>query len=79
MRAFAGKASRHCTLSAREQSRSRTKSRVRARVEYVFHELKCRFGMTRVHYRGQEKNANHLFAALVLVNLVMAKRLLLQT
>jgi IS5 family transposase len=45
----------------------------------VFHVLKCRFGFTKVRYRGLAKNANHLFAALGLVNLVMAKRRLLQT
>ena len=73
------KASRHRTLGTRERNRNRTKSKVRSRVEHVFHVLKCRFGMTRVRYRGLEKNANHLFAALALVNLVMAKRRLLQT
>ena len=73
------KASRHRALSAQERSRNRTKSSVRSRVEHVFHVLKCRFGFTKVRYRGLEKNANHLFAALALVNLVMAKRRLLQT
>ena len=73
------KASRNRALSAQERSRNRTKSRVRSRVEHVFHVLKCRFGFTKVRYRGLEKNANHLFAALALVNLVMAKRRLLQT
>ena len=73
------KASRHRALSAQERSRNRSKSRVRSRVEHVFHVLKCRFGFTKVRYRGLEKNANHLFAALALVNLVMAKRRLLQT
>ena len=72
------KASRHRALSAQERGRNRTKSRVRSRVEHVFHVLKCRFGFTKVRYRGLEKNANHLFAALALVNLVMAKRRLLQ-
>jgi IS5 family transposase len=73
------KASRNRALSAQERNRNRTKSRVRSRVEHVFHILKCRFGFTKVRYRGLEKNANHLFAALALVNLVMAKRRLLQT
>ena len=73
------KASRHRALSAQERSRNRTKSRIRSRVEHVFHVLKCRFGFTKVRYRGLAKNANHLFAALGLVNLVMAKRRLLQT
>jgi IS5 family transposase len=73
------KASRHRTLSVQERARNRTKSRVRSRVEHVFHVLKCRFGFTKVRYRGLDKNANHLFAALALVNLVMVKRRLLQT
>jgi len=73
------KSSRHRTLSVQERSRNRSKSKVRSRVEHVFHVLKCRFGFTKVRYRGLEKNANHLFAALALVNLVMAKRQLLQT
>jgi IS5 family transposase len=73
------KASRHRMLSTLEMSRNRTKSKIRSCVEHVFHVLKCRFGMTRVRYRGLEKNANHLFTALALVNLVMAKRRLLQT
>jgi IS5 family transposase len=73
------KASRNRALSAQERSRNRTKSRVRSRVEHIFHILKCRFGFTKVRYRGLEKNANHLFAAMALVNLVMARRRLLQT
>jgi IS5 family transposase len=73
------KASRNRALSAQERSRNRTKSRVRSRVEHIFHILKCRVGFTKVRYRGLEKNANHLFAAMALVNLVMAKRRLLQT
>jgi IS5 family transposase len=73
------KASRHHVLSAQERSRNRTKSKVRSRVEHVFHVLKSRFGFSKVRYRGLEKNTNHLFAALVPVNLVMAKRRLLQT
>lgn len=52
------KASRHRALSAQERRCNRTKSRVRSRVEHVFHVLKCRFGMTKVRYRGLEKNAN---------------------
>ena len=31
-----------------------------------------------VRYRGLEKNANHLFAVFVLVNIVLAKRQLLR-
>ena len=71
-----GNRNRPLTVVAREKNR--IKSRVRAKVEHVFRVLKCQFGQTKVRYRGREKNANHLFAALALVNLVMAKRRLLQ-
>ncbi|MFZ5592833.1 MAG: transposase [Pseudomonadota bacterium] len=47
-------------------------------MEHVFRVLKRQFGFTKVRYRGLEKNANHLFAALGLVNIVMAKRRLLR-
>ena len=39
--------------------------------------LKRQFGFTKVRYRGLDKNANHLFAAFALVNIVLAKRRLL--
>lgn len=56
------------------RAKNRTKSRIRARVEHVFHVLKCRFGFAKVRYRGLMKNANRVFTALALVNLVMAQR-----
>ncbi|MFN9031625.1 MAG: transposase, partial [Betaproteobacteria bacterium] len=49
-------------------------NRTRARVEHVFHVLKRLFGFAKVRYRGLEKNANRVFTALALVNLVMACR-----
>jgi IS5 family transposase len=51
-----------------------TKNRTRARVEHVFHVLKRQFGFAKVRYRGLAKNANRVFTALALVNLVMAQR-----
>jgi IS5 family transposase len=47
-------------------------------VEYVFRVLICQFDFAKVRYRGLVKNANHLFVAFVLVNLVLAKRLLMR-
>jgi IS5 family transposase len=47
-------------------------------VEHIFRVLKRQFGFTKVHYRGLGKNANHLFAAFALVNIVLAKRRLLR-
>jgi IS5 family transposase len=56
------------------RSKNRTKNRTRARVEHVFHVLKRQFGFVKVRYRGLAKNANQVFTALALVNLVMAQR-----
>jgi IS5 family transposase len=56
------------------RAKNRTKNRTRARVEHVFHVLKRQFGFAKVRYRGLIKNANRVFTALALVNLVMAQR-----
>jgi transposase, IS5 family len=72
------KSSRHYTLSADERSRNRTKSKVRSKVEHVFHVMKRQFGYTKVRYRGLDKNAHHLFIKCALVNLVLSKRRLLR-
>jgi IS5 family transposase len=72
------KGARNNPLTTTDKSKNTTKSRTRARVEHLFHTLKCRFGYTKVRYRGLNKNANHLFAACALVNLVTAKKHLLR-
>ena len=72
------KRARNNPLTETDQSKNTTKSRTRARVEHLFHTLKCQFGYTKVRYRGLNKNANHLFAACALVNLVTAKKHLLR-
>lgn len=72
------KGRRNHPLTGEDKRKNRTKSSVRAKVEHLFRVLKCQFGFTKVRYRGLEKNANHLFAALALVNIVMAKRRLLR-
>lgn len=72
------KGARHRSLSSVERQRNRTKSRVRAKVEHVFHVMKRQFTYTKVRYRGLDKNANHVFAACALINLVMAKKRLLR-
>jgi transposase, IS5 family len=56
------------------RAKNRTKNRTRARVEHVFHVLKRQFGFAKVRYRGLMKNANRVFTALALVNLVLAQR-----
>jgi IS5 family transposase len=72
------KGSRHRSLSADERARNRTKSKVRSKVEHVFHVMKRQFGYTKVRYRGLDKNAHHLFIKCALVNLVLSKRRLLR-
>jgi transposase, IS5 family len=69
---------RNRPLTDEDKRRKRTKSGVRAKVEHIFRVLKRQFGFTKVRYRGLDKNANHLFAAFALVNIVMAKRRLLR-
>jgi IS5 family transposase len=56
------------------RAKNRTKNRTRARVEHVFHVLKRQFGFVKVRYRGLAKNANRVFTALALVNLVVVQR-----
>lgn len=56
------------------RAKNRNKNRTRARVEHVFLVLKRQFGFAKVRYRGLAKNANRVFTALALVNLVMALR-----
>ncbi len=72
------KGCRSRSLSDEEQAKNRTKSRVRAKVEHPFLVLKRIFGFNKVRYRGLDKNANRLFVACGLVNLYMARRLLLR-
>jgi IS5 family transposase len=72
------KGSRYVELTEEDKSRNRNKSKVRSKVEHLFHILKYQFGFRKVRFRGLDKNANHLFAACALANLVMAKPRLLK-
>ncbi len=72
------KGHRHRALTVEDRRRNRTKSKVRARVEHCFGVMKRQFGYTKVRYRGLDKNANHVFAACALINIVMAKKRLLR-
>lgn len=65
-------------LTDEERACNRTKSRVRAKVEHQFGIIKRQFGFTKVRYRGLEKNAQWLFVACALSNMVMAKKHLLR-
>jgi IS5 family transposase len=72
------KGCRNKQLSSGERLKNRTKSRVRAKVEYPFLVIKRIFGFCKVRYRGIIKNANWLFVACGLTNLYMVRKRLLQ-
>ena len=72
------KARRNRPLTKHEKARNKTKSRIRSRVEHVFHVIKRQFGFIKVRYKGLDKNANQLFACCALVNLVFMKKRLLR-
>jgi IS5 family transposase len=67
------KCSRNRKLTDDERSKNWNKSKVRAKVEPVFHVIKRQFGFTKVRYRGLDKNANWVFMPCALINLVMSK------
>jgi IS5 family transposase len=70
--------SRAKNLSDREREINRNKSRVRSRVEHVFHVVKRIFGFSEVRYRGIAKNAHRLFVTFALSNLYLSRRALLR-
>jgi IS5 family transposase len=57
-----------------EKRKNRTKSRVRAKVEWPFRILKRVFGFTKVRYRGIKKNHEWLLTAFALVNLYQHRK-----
>ena len=57
-----------------EKHKNRTKSRVRAKVEWAFRILKRVFHSTKVRYRGLKKNHEWLLTAFVLVNLYQHRK-----
>jgi transposase, IS5 family len=65
-------------LSDLEVERNRVKSRVRSRVEHVFHVLKRIFGFEKVRYRGLQKNAQRLAVNFALANIYLSRRALLR-
>lgn len=72
------RATRAGPLSDRERKINHTKSRVRSRVEHVFHVLKRIFGFAKVRYRGIAKNAHRLEVNFALANLYLHRRRLLR-
>jgi len=71
-------AHRHRALTDRQRASNRKKSKTRARVEHCFFVMKRQFGFTKVRYKGLAKNAHFLFVSCALVNLVMAKKMLMK-
>ena len=60
-----------------QKRKNRTKSRVRAKVEWPFRILKRIFGFTKVRYRGLKKNHEWLLTAFALVNLYQHRKRLI--
>ncbi|KWZ58518.1 hypothetical protein WK57_18880 [Burkholderia ubonensis] len=56
-----------------ERRKNRNKSKIRARVEYVFAVVKRQRGFTKVRYRGLAKNANRTFVALAPANVSLRR------
>lgn len=52
---------------------NRTRSKIRARCEHVFHVVKTLWGFTKVRYRGLEKNTVRAFTAFALANLYLVR------
>jgi transposase, IS5 family len=61
-------------VDEQERRKNRTKSRVRAKVEWPFRILKRVFGFTKVRYRGLKKNHQWLCTAFALVNLYLHRK-----
>ncbi|HEY5340652.1 MAG TPA: transposase [Candidatus Aquilonibacter sp.] len=66
------------TFPSKQRESNRTKSRVRLRVEHVFHVLKRIFGFAKVRYRGLAKNVHRLAVNFALSNLYLSRRRLLR-
>jgi IS5 family transposase len=60
-----------------QKHKNRTKSRVRAKVEWPFRIQKRVFGYTKVRYRGIVKNHHWHLAAFALVNLYQHRKRLI--
>src|SRR6201997_3253770 len=61
-------------IDEEQRRKNRTKSRVRAKVEWSFRILKRVFNYTKVRYRGLKKNHEWLLAAFALVNLYQHRK-----
>mgnify|MGYP000157574402 FL=1 len=73
------RATKHKKLTEEEKEKNRLLSKVRSRVEHVFHVVKCVFGFTKVRYKGLAKNTGVVYVLFALCNLYMARGFLLST
>ena len=69
---------RHKPLTEVDQSKNRTKSKVRSRVEHPFLVIKKIFGFFHVRYRGLEKNRSRFEVVCALANLYMKRHTLMR-
>ncbi len=68
---------RGAPLSDRDRRWNRRQSKVRAKVEHIFHVIKRLWGHHKVRYRGLAKNEAHCFSLLALANLYLVRKDLL--
>ena len=68
---------RNSPLSQRDRQWNRSQSKVRAKVEHIFHVIKQLWGHRKVRYRGLAKNEAHCLSLLALANLYLVRRDLL--
>jgi transposase, IS5 family len=64
-----------CDTTSEQKRLNRLLAGLRSAVEYPFRVLKRQFGYVKVRYRGLFKNEQHLFTQFALVNLYLARRL----
>src|SRR6185295_15740381 len=68
---------RNAPLSAADQEWNRQQSKVRVKVEHIFHVIKELWGHRKVRYRGLAKNEAQCFTLLALANLYLVRKELL--
>jgi transposase, IS5 family len=65
---------RNAPLSADDQEWNRQQSKVRVKVEHIFHVIKELWGHRKVRYRGLAKNEAQCFTLLALANLYLVRK-----
>ncbi|HEY2019206.1 MAG TPA: IS5 family transposase [Bryobacteraceae bacterium] len=70
------KRTKGCDTTPEQKRLNRLLAALRSAVEHPFRVLKRQFGYTKVRYRGLFKNEQHLFSQFALVNLYLARRVM---